>query len=160
MVKFYYLFKRFKIVAHPDESKKLKYTQMKEKLLASASGQVDTGVAKLIFFGRKQLPGESVSEFAFHLRELANDCGFEANLVDAYLRDVFQVSLINPLIRKLTDAAKKNTFDETVSEAMMHEQTQMKDGQVQASVNAFQSGGYSGDGKNISNYHDFHALTT
>lgn len=38
---------------------------------------------------------------------------------DVFLLDLFQVSLIDPLIRKHIIAAKKKTFEEAITEALL-----------------------------------------
>lgn len=54
-----------------------------------------------------------LSDFSFQLQELAKKCGFKC--------DWFQNYLTEPFIYKLTVAAKKPTFDQIVTKAMLHE---------------------------------------
>lgn len=95
------LYEKIKIVTHPQAPYKVKYTEMKPKLISVLKTQKVSKVERSRFYSRVQKRGESVSEFAFELKKIASNCDFSTHL-NVMLRDRFIYNLENDYIKRNT----------------------------------------------------------
>lgn len=114
------LYKKISIVTAPSKPPTVAFTELKKKLLNLTDSTMDPGVARQNFYARVQNPGESVSEFAFQVKELSAMCKF-GNFLDSTLQDRFTYNLLDPKIKTAVINAKKTSFEACVSEAILIE---------------------------------------
>lgn len=114
------LYEKMKIVTHPQIPMKVKYSELKPKLISTLKQAKLVNVEKTHFYSRVQKNGETVSEFAFALKKIAANCDF-GSFLDMSLRDRFVFNLSNDYVSRHTIKSNKKTFDEAVAEALLHE---------------------------------------
>lgn len=119
-----HIYAKIKVICAPDLPAEAKYAETKKKLISLLTPKHDVAVCRQNFYTRVQLQGETVQEYAMMLKELAGLCDFGSNL-DPILRDRFIYNLSNEKVRIKTIEALKTTFQEAVSEARIHETSQI-----------------------------------
>uniref|UniRef100_A0A336ML13 CSON002709 protein n=1 Tax=Culicoides sonorensis TaxID=179676 RepID=A0A336ML13_CULSO len=129
------LFEKIKILSHPKVPAKVKYSEIKPKIIQILKDNCPYNIQRSKFYSRVQNSGESVSEYAFELKRLASFCAFDTHL-DVILRDRFIFNLRDDVIRERTIKSDKNSFEDAVSEALLHEST-LKNSNVHSSIHKF-----------------------
>lgn len=114
------IYRLARVVSSPMKPSEVEYKVLKEKLLTAVKADHVAEVSRQAFYSRVQEPGETVSDFALALKELAADCDFQSHL-DAVLRDRLIYNLSDPFVKSQLIKAKKDTFDDAVKEALILE---------------------------------------
>lgn len=117
------IYDKLKTVCAPDKPLAATYSAVKKKLIAVMMPASDDAVIKTQFFSRSQKDGESCTEFAMALKELAYSCDF-GNYRDAAMRDRFQYNLRDPYVRVQMLKQTFESFDAAVEEAQKYEVVQ------------------------------------
>lgn len=91
------------------------------------------------FYSRVQQTGENIAEFAFQLKRLASNCNF-ADHMDIILRDWLIYNIRNDYNKEKTIKGDKQTFDDAVAEALLHETSAQSMSNTHQDVNKFNNG--------------------
>lgn len=125
------IFEKLNILCAPKIPEECDYDQKKQELIAIIQPKVDHGVARKNFFCRVQNNGESISDFAMALKEIANDCNFGTSYLEPALRDRFIFNLSNEKIKcELIKLKMDSKFEEAVSEAQLRERNTTEDHEI------------------------------
>lgn len=113
-------FKMLKTIYAPKEPTSCDFDEIKPHLKKLLAPKIDMGVSRQKFYSRIQDDGETVSDFAMALKEIATDCDFDGYL-DHALRHRFVYQLRDDTVKLAAIKANKDKFEDAVSEAMLQE---------------------------------------